>query len=55
MKLKLKKEVVNSVVYETKDEDAPVRSVYVMKSWLDANKKQPGYPMEINLEITFSG
>lgn len=55
MKLKFKKEVVNSVVYETKDEDAAVRSVYVMKSWLTANKKQPGYPMEIELVITHNG
>lgn len=55
MKLRFKKEVKHSVVYETIDDKAPVRSVYVMKHWLDANKTQPGYPTEITLEISHNG
>lgn len=55
MKLKFKKEVKHSVVYESTDDHAPIKSVYVMKSWLDVNKTQPGYPTEITLEISHSG
>lgn len=53
MKLTLKKEVVNSVVYESNEKDAPVRSVYVMKSWFAAqNLTGNTYPNEITLEVT---
>lgn len=55
MKLTFKKEVKHSVVYESADDKAPIKSVYVMKHWLEANKKQPGYPTEINLEISHNG
>ena len=53
MKMKFKKEVKHSVVYETDDPKAAVRSVYVMKDWL-ATACCDGrdlWPSEIELEI----
>ena len=57
MKLTLKKEVVNSVVYESAEPKAAIRSVYVMKEWLatqnyDISTANGGWPKFINLEIT---
>jgi len=54
MKLILKKEVKHSVVYETSDEGAPCKSVYVMKEWLLANGAQDvihAWPKSIELEV----
>lgn len=55
MKMLLKKEVKHSVVYETLDEKAAVRSVYVMKNWLRAGGagalQLGGWPKQIELTV----
>ena len=56
MKMLLKKEVKHSVVYETQDEAAAVKSVYVMKDWLRTDAAgiviNDGWPKQIELTIT---
>lgn len=52
MKLKLKKEVKHSIVYETEDDKAPVRSVYVSRTWLMLNSTAQKFPpQEIEMEV----
>ena len=52
MKMSLKKEVKHSVVYETGEEGAAVRSVYVAKKWIGLYQKTNGiWPPAIELEI----
>lgn len=53
MKMQFKKEVKHSVVYETADEDAPTKSVYVTKDWLKHNVTLTGntWPKVIDLEV----
>lgn len=55
MKMKLKKEVKWSVVYEAEDEKAAVASVYVSKAWLQANATSQKFPPQfIALEVKCS-
>lgn len=53
MKMQFKKEVVNSVVYETKDEAAPTQSIYVRKAFLREQRVGFGadWPKEIEVEV----
>lgn len=46
MKMTFKKECKHSVVYETQDEKAAVKSVYVQKDWLTSP-----WPKEIYLVV----
>ena len=52
-KMTLKKEVKHSVVYETEEKGAPVKSVYVMKDWLLTwgGKASMAFPQTIELEV----
>lgn len=50
MEMTFKKEVVNSVVYETAAPKAPVRTVYVSKDWLTAQGHDFRKPLEITVE-----
>ena len=52
-KMTLKKEVKHSVVYETEEKGAPVKSVYVMKDWFWAQGGGIGmaFPQTIELEV----
>ena len=60
MEMTFKKEVKHSVVYETADEKAAVKSVYVMKDWLSEQEETAkaravgSWPKEIDLEIKVS-
>ena len=45
-----KKEVVNSVVYETTEPKAPVRSVYVSKDWLTQQGHDFKQPIELEIK-----
>lgn len=52
--LKFKKEVKHSVVYETDDEKAPTRSIYISKEWLRKNSDWSStgkWPQAIELEV----
>ena len=49
--MKLKKEVKHSVVYETADEDAPCKSVYVSREWLKHTTGSGAIPQAIELEV----
>jgi hypothetical protein len=52
MKMLFKKEVKHSVVYETDNEKAAVRSVYVLKDWINLYERVNGvWPPAIDLEI----
>ena len=51
MLMKLKKEVKHSVVYETADEDAPCKSVYLSKEWLKHTLGSNTIPLTITLEV----
>lgn len=51
MKLKFKKEVVNSVVYETDEPKAPIRSVYVSKDWLTEQGHNFEEPIYLVVEV----
>lgn len=52
MIMNFKKEVVNSVVYENSDIKTPIRSVYVMKDWLQAQGATgPNWPSTIELTV----
>ena len=52
MKMTLKKEVKHSVVYETLDDQAPIKSVYVMKAWFWAQGIVGGaFPKTIEVEV----
>lgn len=46
-RMSFKKEVKHSVVYETDDAKAPVRSIYVSKDWLTVQ----GHPFRDPLEL----
>ena len=50
--LHLSKEKKHSVIYETDAVDSPVRSIYVMKSWL--LQQQPGTNWPPHLELTMA-
>ena len=50
--MKLKKEVKHSIVYETEEPKAPLRSVYVSREWLMLNSTGPKFPpAEIIVEV----
>ena len=50
MELKFKKEVKHSVVYETEEQQVPIRSVYVSKDWLTAQGHDFRKPIEVTVE-----
>lgn len=53
MKMQFKKEVKHSVVYETEDPKAPMRSIYVAKSWIIATGGfvGGGWPKTLDVEV----
>lgn len=52
MILTLKKEVKHSVVYESDEDEAPVRSVYIMKAWFWKQGIVGGaFPKTVEMEI----
>jgi len=51
MKMSFKKEVKHSVVYETEEAKAPVRSVYVSKDWLRDQSAGRVIPRSIEVEV----
>lgn len=50
MEMKFKKEVKHSVVYETEEQKAPIRSVYVSKDWLTMQGHDFRKPIEVKVE-----
>ena len=51
MKMTFKKEVKHSVVYETLEEGAPIRSVYVSKDWLAVHSHELKKPIEVEVRL----
>lgn len=50
MKMTFKKEVKHSVVYETEEPQAALRSVYVSKDWLAAQGHAFMKPIEVEVK-----
>lgn len=51
MTMTFKKEVKHSVVYETDDEAAAIKSVYVLKDWLTMHGHDFKKPIEVEVRL----